>query len=82
MQTTLEILLGQIERYLERTGTSATAFGVAAASDGHLVFKLRSGKGGLTTPKIDRIQAYMAGDKSSGAKKKGAARRSESRSSV
>ena len=52
-------LLSEIEAFLKRTGMPATNFGLEAVNDGHLVKRLRAGKG-LTLSRVDRIREFMA----------------------
>jgi phosphopantothenoylcysteine decarboxylase/phosphopantothenate--cysteine ligase len=58
--TTATTLLAEIERFLGRSGMSATKFGVASVNDGHLVRNLRRGLG-VTLKTADRVRAYLAG---------------------
>jgi 2,4-dienoyl-CoA reductase-like NADH-dependent reductase (Old Yellow Enzyme family) len=55
-------LLSEIERYLRRTGITATRFGREAARDPRLVHDLRRGReaGGRMT---QRVRAYLTGEK-------------------
>jgi len=53
-----DILLEDVEAYLERHGISATAFGVAVTSDRHLVHRLRRGSP-VSIDTADRIRQYM-----------------------
>ncbi len=52
------ILLRRIERYLRRSGMSATTFGREALRDPRFVFDLRRGR--RVGPRIrERIEAYL-----------------------
>lgn len=52
-------LLEDIEAFLQRHRMSATAFGLAAINDGHLVRRLRKGRG-VNSRTLDRVKLYMA----------------------
>lgn len=51
-------LLEKVDAYLVSTGMSATAFGIAACCDPHIVRRLREGMG-ITARRIDKIEDYM-----------------------
>lgn len=52
-------LLAEIERFLERSGYSASRFGVLAAGNGKLVQRLRAGSD-VTTKTEARIRQWIA----------------------
>lgn len=52
-------LLAAIEAFCARHGMSATAFGLKAAKDGHLVRRLKDAKS-MTLKRIDRVEKFMA----------------------
>lgn len=52
-------LLRDIEAFLETSGMTATALGLAAVNDGHLVRDLREGVD-IRASKIDRVRKFMA----------------------
>lgn len=56
---TAKLLLEEIERWRIGRQLSATAFGILAVNDGHLVRDLRAGKDILAS-KVDRVRAFMA----------------------
>ena len=56
---TASALLAEIEAYLDASGLAATAFGIAAVNDGHLVRDLRDGVD-IRASKIDRVREFMA----------------------
>lgn len=60
MMRSTDKLLADIEQFIEHNSMSATAFGLAALNDGHLVRKLRAG-GSVTLDTADRIRAFMEG---------------------
>ena len=59
MDTFLQDLLKVVERYLKRTGLTATAFGLLTVRDRALVFRMRQGKP-ITSRNMSVIRAYMA----------------------
>jgi phosphopantothenoylcysteine decarboxylase/phosphopantothenate--cysteine ligase len=59
MSTASKALLAEIERFLARTGVTATKLGLAAVNDGHLVANLRRGHS-ITLKTADKVRAYMA----------------------
>lgn len=71
--STNQILLSEIEAFLERHKMAPTVFGVAAVSDGHLVRKLKSGRG-ITTNKMDRIRDFIRDYKPGGQRSRGRCR--------
>jgi phosphopantothenoylcysteine decarboxylase/phosphopantothenate--cysteine ligase len=52
-------LLAEIEVFLACSAVAATAFGIAAVNDGHLVGNLRKGTS-VTLKTADKVRAYMA----------------------
>lgn len=58
--TTLEQFLHKIDAFLERTGMSQTAFGLAVCNDGSFVTDLRSGKREPRISTIDRVERFMS----------------------
>jgi phosphopantothenoylcysteine decarboxylase/phosphopantothenate--cysteine ligase len=58
MSATGKALLTEIERFLARSGLTATKFGVAAVNDGHLVANLRKGNS-VTLKTADKVRAFM-----------------------
>ena len=51
-------LLADIEAYRARVGIDRTAFGIAAAGDGHFIPRVEGGKI-PRIPTIDKVRAYM-----------------------
>jgi len=49
---TVKKLLADIEAYLDRTGTSRSAFGLQATGDGYLISRIEQGR----TPTLDTIE--------------------------
>lgn len=58
--TTLEQFLHRIDAFLERTGMSQTAFGLAVCNDGSFVTDLRRGKREPRLSTIDRVEQFMS----------------------
>jgi hypothetical protein len=54
-----ETLLAEVDRFLERTGMSPTAFGKNAVRDPNLVRCLRAGRESRF-PRVQRIRAFIA----------------------
>lgn len=59
MQNSAKHLLAEIEAFLKQHEMPATAFGIASVNDGHLVRRLRDGKG-TTLARFDKVKAYIA----------------------
>ena len=55
----LDEILSEIERHLDKTGMSATAFGSACSNDGHLVHRMRRGES-ITLRSVERIRHFIA----------------------
>lgn len=55
---TVEAFLSSIERYLTRTGVSASAFGRAAVGDPNFVLDLRRGRA-PNLRVVERVNQYM-----------------------
>lgn len=54
---TRDSLLAAIEAFCEQHGMSETAFGLAAAKDGHLVRHIRQTK--ATLKRIEKVEQFM-----------------------
>jgi hypothetical protein len=52
-------LAATIEDFLARTGMSPTPFGLMAARDDKLLWRIRNAKYGISMDKADRIYAFM-----------------------
>jgi TnpA family transposase len=52
-------LLGEIDAFRQRHGTSETRFGRDALNDGHFVRRLREG-GNITLRTVEKVRAFMA----------------------
>lgn len=61
-QSSAPELLTDIERFLDATGMSATAFGARTANDTHLVHDLRAGRE-VSAPMVERIKSFMAAER-------------------
>ena len=62
LTNTAQQLLGEIDAFLENSGMAATAFGLAAVNDGHLVRDLRDGKA-IGFRRIDKVREFIASHK-------------------
>ena len=62
--TPADSLLQRVERFLARTGMSASAFGKGACNDPNLVFQLRAGRE-LRSDLFARVRQFMAARKRS-----------------
>ncbi len=60
MIMTDDILLEQVDAFLERTGMAPTRLGLAALSDGGLVKGLRAGRS-LSLRNAEKLQRFMVG---------------------
>lgn len=60
--TTIEALLKEIAAFLREVEMAETTFGRHAVNDGKFVGRLREG-GGVTVATIDRVRAYMEGER-------------------
>lgn len=60
MERTAEILIAEVEAFLDRHEMSPTAFGLASVNDGHFVRDLREGKD-IKLSTVDRVIKFMAG---------------------
>jgi hypothetical protein len=58
MDTDLQKILSEVERYLSSTGMSATAFGKSIFQDGNVVKRMRLGKP-VTTTTSSRMRKFM-----------------------
>jgi 5-formyltetrahydrofolate cyclo-ligase len=58
MQNSNSSLLQEIERFLDRSELSASAFGQEVMGDRHLVRRLRDGKT-VTLPTADKIRGFI-----------------------
>lgn len=58
---TREQILSDIEAYLQRTGMSARAFGIAAVRDSAFVYRMRAAKAkaNYTWGTLERIEQFM-----------------------
>lgn len=59
MQNPTQILLAEIEAFLDRHDMHPTCFGLGAINDGRVVFNMREGRD-LRWKTQERIRAYMA----------------------
>lgn len=59
MSTSREVLLGEVESFLETTGMSPSVFGEKLMNDRHLVRRLRAGRE-VTLTTADRIRDFIS----------------------
>jgi hypothetical protein len=58
MISSADLLLQEVEKFMERHSMTPTVFGLECANDGHLVRDLRLGKQ-VTLRTSDKIRAFM-----------------------
>jgi hypothetical protein len=63
MSTMKELILAEIDAYCAERGMSPTAFGLAVRNDPGLVHNLRSGKSSITIDTVDKIRAFISGER-------------------
>jgi hypothetical protein len=63
MSTMKELILAEIDTYCAERGMSPTAFGLAVRNDPGLVHNLRSGKSTITIDTVDKIRAFIRGER-------------------
>lgn len=68
MRTSREILLGEVEAFLDTTGMSPSVFGEKLMNDRHLVRRLRAGRE-VTLTTADRIREFITCQKKTGPKR-------------
>ena len=73
MRTSREILLGEVEAFLDTTGMSPSVFGEKLMNDRHLVRRLRAGRE-VTLTTADRIREFITCQKKTGPKRRTEAR--------
>jgi predicted transcriptional regulator len=61
--STRDVLIADIEKFLERSGMTATAFGQQCLNDAKLLHGLRHGRD-IRTRQLDKIRAFMRSYKS------------------
>lgn len=57
--TVIEQFIGRIDAFLERSGMSPTAFGLAVCNDGSFVTDLRAGDREPRLSTIERVDCYI-----------------------
>ena len=62
MDTELHRLLGEVERYLKKSGVPASTFGLSIVNDRAMVLRMRRGKA-ITSKNMSLIRAFMAENK-------------------
>jgi hypothetical protein len=65
--SSLAALIRDIEAFCAETQMAETAFGVAALNDGRFIARIRSGTSSPTLKTVDRVRAFMAGERARGA---------------
>lgn len=59
MSTSREVLLGEVEAFLDASGMSPSVFGEKLMNDRHLVRRLRAGRE-VTLTTADRIRGFIS----------------------